>query len=193
MGFSSTSHVEHIEERLIPIRDVFAAVFFFWIGLTTDPRLVVGVVGVLAVAVVLTTPTKFLSGCIGGRLYGFLLTTSTLVLGVVGVLVVAVVLTTPTKFLSGYVGGRLYGLDSRRSIRVGCRAGDPWGVLADHRGARGLAVEQSRTERDDPGVRRRLRARDERARDDADGGGRDRRARDPDDDRYALRLVAGMN
>ncbi|RJT03142.1 cation:proton antiporter [Halococcus sp. IIIV-5B] len=69
MGFSSTDHVERIEERLIPLRDVFAAVFFFWIGLTTDPRAVVGVVGVLAVAVVLTTPTKFVSGYVGGRLY----------------------------------------------------------------------------------------------------------------------------
>jgi CPA2 family monovalent cation:H+ antiporter-2 len=69
MGFSSTDHVERIEDLLVPFRDVFAAVFFFWIGLTTDPRLVAAVAGPLALAVVLTTPTKFVSGYYGGRLY----------------------------------------------------------------------------------------------------------------------------
>jgi CPA2 family monovalent cation:H+ antiporter-2 len=70
MGFSSTDHVERLEELLIPLRDVFAAVFFFWIGLTTDPRLVLTVIGVLALAVILTTPTKLVSGYYGGRIYG---------------------------------------------------------------------------------------------------------------------------
>jgi CPA2 family monovalent cation:H+ antiporter-2 len=69
MGFSSTEHTERIEDLLVPLRDVFAAVFFFWIGLTTDPRLVVAVAGPLALAVVLTTPTKLVSGYYGGRLY----------------------------------------------------------------------------------------------------------------------------
>jgi CPA2 family monovalent cation:H+ antiporter-2 len=69
MGFSSTEHVERIEDLLVPLRDVFAAVFFFWIGLTTDPRLVVAVAGPLALVVVLTTPTKLVSGYFGGRLY----------------------------------------------------------------------------------------------------------------------------
>lgn len=69
MGFSSTDHTERIEDLLVPIRDVFAAVFFFWIGLTTDPRLVVAVAGPLALAVVFTTPTKLVSGYFGGRLY----------------------------------------------------------------------------------------------------------------------------
>ncbi len=69
MGFSSTDHVERIEELLVPLRDVFAAVFFFWIGLTTDPRLVVAIAGLLALVVVLTTPTKLVSGYFGGRVY----------------------------------------------------------------------------------------------------------------------------
>jgi CPA2 family monovalent cation:H+ antiporter-2 len=69
MGFSSTEHTERIEDLLVPLRDVFAAVFFFWIGLTTDPRLVVAVAGPLALAVVLTTPTKLVSGYFGGRVY----------------------------------------------------------------------------------------------------------------------------
>ena len=69
MGFSTTEHRERIERRLLGIRDVFAAVFFFWIGVNTDPRLVVAVAVPLAVAVVATTPTKIVSGYYGGRVY----------------------------------------------------------------------------------------------------------------------------
>ena len=70
MGFAGSGHEERIERLLTPVRDVFAAVFFFWIGLRTDPRLVVGVLGLLAVVVLVTTPTKLLSGFYTGRLYG---------------------------------------------------------------------------------------------------------------------------
>ncbi|KTG07936.1 sodium:proton antiporter [Haloprofundus marisrubri] len=69
MGFSSTDHVERIERLLTPVRDIFAAVFFFYIGLGTDPLLVATTVGILAVAVVATTPTKILSGFYSGRIY----------------------------------------------------------------------------------------------------------------------------
>ena len=31
MGFSGTDHVHDLERRLTPLRDLFAAVFFFWI------------------------------------------------------------------------------------------------------------------------------------------------------------------
>ncbi|WP_101295051.1 cation:proton antiporter [Halegenticoccus soli] len=70
MGFSDTDHVERLERLLSPVRDVFAALFFFWIGLNTDPRLVAATAGLLAAAVVLTTPTKLVSGFLSGRLYG---------------------------------------------------------------------------------------------------------------------------
>ena len=69
MGFATTDHRERIERRLLSIRDVFAAVFFFWIGVNTDPRLVLAAAVPLAVAVVLTTPTKVVSGYYGGRVY----------------------------------------------------------------------------------------------------------------------------
>jgi CPA2 family monovalent cation:H+ antiporter-2 len=69
MGVSSTSHVTNIEELLEPLRDAFAAVFFFWIGLVTDPLAVAGVAGSIAAAVVATTPTKLLSGFLGGRAF----------------------------------------------------------------------------------------------------------------------------
>jgi CPA2 family monovalent cation:H+ antiporter-2 len=71
MGFSSTRHVEALERLLVPIRDVFAAVFFFYIGLTTDIALVGAVAGLLGVAVVLTSVSKFASGYVTGRrVYG---------------------------------------------------------------------------------------------------------------------------
>jgi len=69
MGFASTGHVQQIEELLEPFRDTFAAVFFFWIGLVTDPALVAGVAGMIAAALVASTPTKFLSGFLGGRAF----------------------------------------------------------------------------------------------------------------------------
>jgi CPA2 family monovalent cation:H+ antiporter-2 len=70
MGVSATTHVTHIEELLEPLRDAFAAVFFFWIGLITDPIAVAGVAGAIAAAVVVSTPTKLVSGFLGGRTFG---------------------------------------------------------------------------------------------------------------------------
>jgi CPA2 family monovalent cation:H+ antiporter-2 len=69
MAFGSTSVVHEVEEALGPIRDTFAAVFFFWIGLLADPLSVLGVLDAVAVAALLTAPTKLLSGFYGGRLY----------------------------------------------------------------------------------------------------------------------------
>jgi CPA2 family monovalent cation:H+ antiporter-2 len=70
MAFSATSHVHELEAELTSLRDLFAAVFFFWIGLVTDPLLVVDALGLVLAAVVVTAPTKVLSGFYGGRAYG---------------------------------------------------------------------------------------------------------------------------
>jgi CPA2 family monovalent cation:H+ antiporter-2 len=69
MGFSTSGHRETIERRLTSVRDVFAAIFFFWIGLGTDPTLLAAAAVPLVVAVVLTTPAKIFSGYLGGRVY----------------------------------------------------------------------------------------------------------------------------
>jgi CPA2 family monovalent cation:H+ antiporter-2 len=69
MAFSSTEYVHDLETALASIRDVFAAVFFFWIGLVTDPFVVVDAAGVILVLVVLTAPAKLISGFYGGRTY----------------------------------------------------------------------------------------------------------------------------
>jgi len=70
MAVSGTDRVLAVERLLEPLRDTFAAVFFFWIGLVTDPLLVAGVAGPVAVAVLVTTPTKLVSGYLGGRTFG---------------------------------------------------------------------------------------------------------------------------
>ncbi|WP_254531416.1 cation:proton antiporter [Natrinema gelatinilyticum] len=70
MAFSSTDHVHDLERLLEPLRDAFAAVFFFWIGLVTDPALFsLSVLGTILAAAIVTTPTKAISGYLGGRIY----------------------------------------------------------------------------------------------------------------------------
>ena len=70
MAFSSTEYVHDLETALSSIRDVFAAVFFFWIGVVTDPFVVVEAASVILLLVVVTAPAKLLSGFLGGRTYG---------------------------------------------------------------------------------------------------------------------------
>ncbi|WP_266074782.1 cation:proton antiporter [Haladaptatus caseinilyticus] len=68
--FSQTDHVSRIEQVLSPTRDLFAAVFFFSIGLSTDITLLADVLLLLGVAVLITTIGKFVSGTLSGRSYG---------------------------------------------------------------------------------------------------------------------------
>ncbi len=61
-----------LETVLAPARDLFAAVFFFAIGLGTDPSAVAGVAGLLALGVAVTALGKLGSGYLGGRAYGLI-------------------------------------------------------------------------------------------------------------------------
>jgi CPA2 family monovalent cation:H+ antiporter-2 len=65
-----TDVVERVERTLVPIRDLFSAVFFFGIGLATELSALVDIWGLLGVAVVATTASKLLTGVAAGRLYG---------------------------------------------------------------------------------------------------------------------------
>jgi len=69
MAFASTEYAHEIETLLEPVRDTFAAVFFFWIGLVTDPLLFGGVAALIALAVLVTTPTKLVTGFFAGRAF----------------------------------------------------------------------------------------------------------------------------
>jgi CPA2 family monovalent cation:H+ antiporter-2 len=70
MAFSATERVHTIETVLEPVRDVFAAVFFFWIGLVTDPALFADVAALVALAVAVTAPSKLVTGYLAGRAFG---------------------------------------------------------------------------------------------------------------------------
>jgi CPA2 family monovalent cation:H+ antiporter-2 len=70
-AFSQTGHTDRIETILSPIRDLFAAVFFFAIGLTIDITVLGSILGLLALAVVLSSVSKLASGTLSGWVYGF--------------------------------------------------------------------------------------------------------------------------
>lgn len=62
--------MDNLEQLLESLRDAFAAIFF-WIGLVTDPGLfTLSILGMIVAAVIVTPPTKTVSGYLGGRLYG---------------------------------------------------------------------------------------------------------------------------
>ena len=69
-AFGATDLVERIERIVASARDLFAAVFFFSIGIGTDVTLLADVAGLLVAAVVVTTLGKLLSGSLSGWRYG---------------------------------------------------------------------------------------------------------------------------
>ncbi|WP_336035902.1 cation:proton antiporter [Halobacterium yunchengense] len=69
-AFHGTDLAGRIEEQVVPLRDVFAAVFFFSVGLATDLTVVADVWPLLAAAVAATTLSKLSSGYLSGRVYG---------------------------------------------------------------------------------------------------------------------------
>ncbi|MFB6139946.1 MAG: cation:proton antiporter [Halosimplex sp.] len=69
-AFNGTEHVHRIEGALSAVRDLFAAFFFFAIGLTIDVTVLGSVAGLLVAAVVVSTAAKLVSGTIAGRTYG---------------------------------------------------------------------------------------------------------------------------
>ena len=66
------SPVAHRVERLVlPLRDAFAAAFFFAFGLTIDPSDVGEVAGPVAIAVLLSIVLNVTAGIVAARLQGF--------------------------------------------------------------------------------------------------------------------------
>jgi monovalent cation:H+ antiporter-2, CPA2 family len=66
----STSR-ERIERLVRPLRDTFAAIFFFAFGLTIDPGDIWSVAGPIAIAVAMSLVLNALAGLITARLYRF--------------------------------------------------------------------------------------------------------------------------
>jgi monovalent cation:H+ antiporter-2, CPA2 family len=68
---AETKAAPRIERLVLPLRDAFAAVFFFAFGLTIDPGDIASVAGPVAVAVLLTFGMNLLAGGIGARMHDF--------------------------------------------------------------------------------------------------------------------------
>jgi len=62
---------ERIERLVLPLRDTFAAIFFFAFGLTIDPGDVWPIVGPIAIAVTMSIVLNALAGLLTARVYRF--------------------------------------------------------------------------------------------------------------------------
>ncbi|HEY8543791.1 MAG TPA: cation:proton antiporter [Acidimicrobiales bacterium] len=62
---------ERIEHLVLPLRDAFAAVFFFAFGLSIDPGAIGGVAVPVAIAVALTLVVNAVKGVVAARMNGF--------------------------------------------------------------------------------------------------------------------------
>ncbi|MEX2553766.1 MAG: cation:proton antiporter [Actinomycetota bacterium] len=71
MILGATTYKHRIDRLVLPLRDAFAAVFFFAFGLTIDPRAIGTVAGPVIAAVGLSIVLNVVAGLIGARLYGF--------------------------------------------------------------------------------------------------------------------------
>jgi CPA2 family monovalent cation:H+ antiporter-2 len=69
-AFGRTGHAPRVERLIAPCRDLFAAVFFFVIGLQTNPALLTATLEFVLAAVVVTTAGQLVSGFFAGRAYG---------------------------------------------------------------------------------------------------------------------------
>ena len=60
-----------LERLIVPLRDVFAAIFFFWFGMTIAPSALGSIAVPVAVAVVVTVVFNVIAGIVAARVYGY--------------------------------------------------------------------------------------------------------------------------
>jgi CPA2 family monovalent cation:H+ antiporter-2 len=71
MVVAGTGIGPRVERLLVPLRDTFAAIFFFWFGLTIAPSDMGAIAPIVAVAVIVTFAFNILAGIVAARIYGF--------------------------------------------------------------------------------------------------------------------------
>jgi CPA2 family monovalent cation:H+ antiporter-2 len=71
MVVAGTGIGHRVERLLVPLRDVFAAIFFFWFGLTIAPSAMGAIAPAVAVAVVVTLLFNVVAGVVAARIYGY--------------------------------------------------------------------------------------------------------------------------
>jgi CPA2 family monovalent cation:H+ antiporter-2 len=67
---AETAHRQRIEQAILPLREVFGALFFFHFGLSIDPLALGGAMGIALGAVGLTLIGNTLAGMLAGRSIG---------------------------------------------------------------------------------------------------------------------------
>lgn len=67
----NTASGERIRELVHPLRDAFAAIFFFAFGLSIDPGVLPTVLGPVLAAVAITITMNIVAGVVTSRIYGF--------------------------------------------------------------------------------------------------------------------------
>lgn len=71
MVVAGTGLADRVERLVIPLRDIFAAIFFFWFGLTIAPSDMGSIAVPVAVAVAVTLFFNIISGIVAARIYGY--------------------------------------------------------------------------------------------------------------------------
>ena len=60
-----------VERLIVPLRDTFAAIFFFWFGLTIAPSALGAIALPVVIAVLVTLFFNIVAGVVAARLYGY--------------------------------------------------------------------------------------------------------------------------
>jgi len=71
MVVAGTGIGPRVERLLVPLRDVFAAIFFFWFGLTIAPSDMGAIAPAVVVAVIVTLAFNVIAGVVAARIYGY--------------------------------------------------------------------------------------------------------------------------
>ena len=71
MVIAGTGIASRVEQLVVPLRDVFAAIFFFWFGLTIAPSALGAIALPVAIAVVVTFTFNVIAGVVAARIYGY--------------------------------------------------------------------------------------------------------------------------
>jgi CPA2 family monovalent cation:H+ antiporter-2 len=71
MVVAGTGLADRVERLVVPLRDTFAVIFFFWFGLTIAPTAMGAVALPVAVGVVVTLTFNVVAGVVAARIYGY--------------------------------------------------------------------------------------------------------------------------
>lgn len=71
MVVAGTGMGARVERLIVPLRDLFAAIFFFWFGLTIAPSAMGEIALPVAIAVAVTLTFNVIAGVVAARIYGF--------------------------------------------------------------------------------------------------------------------------